>query len=348
MPIVTSRFRPPLFLCNGHLQTILPVLLPRNFVVTYERERFELDDGDFLDLDWVRSGSDKLAIFLHGLEGSSEDGFARGTAALLRSAGWDVLAWNFRSCGREMNRLARLYHSGDTSDLDVLIRLVVPTYSRVALVGVSLGGNVTLKYLGERIPPPSVIAAVAISVPVDLRASAFALDHRWSNRIYLNRFIKSLVAKVEKKAISFPDQFDMREIRSIRTFRQLDDRYTAPIHGFRDAADYWRQSSSLQYLRWISVPTLLLNARDDPFLTGESFPYSDAGLNANLFLETPESGGHVGFIDFANGFERWCEQRIVEFLSAVAARKRDDTAQQLSIAGVGPDLRAGRSKEADL
>ena len=348
MPIVTSRFRPPLFLCNGHLQTILRVLLPRNFGITYERERFELDDGDFLDLNWVRSGSDRLAILLHGLEGSSEDGFACGAAALLRSAGWDVLAWNFRSCGCEMNRLARFYHSGDTGDLDVLIELVAPAYARVALVAVSLGGNVALKYLGERIPHPSVIAAVAISVPVDLRASAFALDHRWSNRIYLNRFIKSLVAKVEKKAISFPDRFDLRGIRSVRTFRQFDDRYTAPIHGFRDAADYWKQSSSLQYLRRINVPTLLLNARDDPFLTRESFPYSDAGQNVNLFFETPKSGGHVGFIDFSNGFKRWCEWRAVEFLSAVAARKRDDTAQQLSIAGIGPDLRASHSKEADL
>jgi predicted alpha/beta-fold hydrolase len=320
MPIVTSRFRPPFFLRNGHLQTILPVLLPREFAVAYERERFELDDGDFLDLNWVRSGSDKLAILLHGLEGSSEDGFALGAATLLYSAGWDVLAWNFRSCGREMNRLPRFYHSGDTGDLDELIEFVAPQYSWIALVGVSLGGNVTLKYLGKRIPHPSIIAAVAISVPVDLRASAFALDHRWSNRIYLNRFIKLLVAKIEKKAISFPDQFDVRGIRSVRTFRQFDDRYTAPIHGFRDAADYWKQSSSLQYLRGIKVPTLLLNARDDPFLTRESFPYSDSRENAALFLETPESGGHVGFIDLANGIERWCEHRAVEFLSAVATK----------------------------
>jgi uncharacterized protein len=167
-----------------------------------------------------------------------------------------------------------------------------------------------------------VIAAVAISVPVDLRASAFALDHQWTNRIYLSRFIKLLVAKIEKKASSFPDQFDLRGIRSVRTFGQFDDRYTAPIHGFRDAGDYWKQSSSLQYLRKINVPTLLLNARDDPFLTRESFPYSDARQNADLFLETPESGGHVGFIEFANGFERWCEHRAVEFLSAVADQNR--------------------------
>jgi uncharacterized protein len=139
--------------------------------------------------------------------------------------------------------------------------------------------------------------------------------------LYLNRFIRSLLTKVEKKALSFPDQYDLRGSRSIRTFRQFDDRYTAPIHGFRDAADYWRQSSSLQYLRGINVPTLLLNARDDPFLTPECFPYSDAKQNAYLFLETPESGGHVGFIDLVNGLERWCERRVVEFLATVAVRK---------------------------
>jgi predicted alpha/beta-fold hydrolase len=322
MPIVTSSFRPPFFLRNGHLQTILPALLPRRLQVAYLRERMELDDGDFLDLDWVRAGSDKLAILSHGLEGSSEDGFVRGTATLLRLAGWDVLAWNLRGCSREPNRLARFYHSGETGDLDTLIHFAATAYSQVVLVGVSLGGNMTLKYLGERIPHPSVIGAAVVSVPVDLTASAAALDHRWSNRIYLNRFIKLLTAKIEKKALLFPDQFDVSKCRLIRTFKEFDDRYTAPIHGFRDAADYWKQSSSLQYLRGINVPTLLLNARDDPFLARECFPYSDAGQNACLFLETPDWGGHVGFIDLANGLERWCERRVVEFLEKIVARKR--------------------------
>ena len=304
------------------MQTILPALLPRRLQVAYLRERMELDDGDFLDLDWVRAGSDKLAIFSHGLEGSSDDGFVRGTATLLRLAGWDVLAWNLRSCGGELNRLARFYHSGETGDLDTLIQFAATAYSQIVLVGVSLGGNMTLKYLGERIPHPSVIGAVAVSVPVDLTASAAALDHRWSHRIYLNRFIQLLTAKIEKKALLFPDQFDVSKCRSIRTFKEFDDRYTAPIHGFRDAADYWKQSSSLQYLRGINVPTLLLNARDDPFLARECFPYSDAGQNACLFLETPDWGGHVGFIDLANELERWCERRAAEFLEKIVARKR--------------------------
>jgi predicted alpha/beta-fold hydrolase len=130
-----------------------------------------------------------------------------------------------------------------------------------------------------------------------------------------------LTAKIERKALSFPDRFDVSESKLIRTFKEFDDRYTAPIHGFRDAADYWKQSSSLQYLRGINVPTLLLNARDDPFLTRECFPYADASQNAYLFLETPDWGGHVGFIDLANGLERWCERRIVEFLETIFARK---------------------------
>jgi predicted alpha/beta-fold hydrolase len=318
MPVVTSRFRPPFFLRNGHLQTIFPVLLPRRFQVTYQRERMELEDGDFLNLDWIRAGSDRLAILSHGLEGSSED--CRGIATLLRWAGWDVLAWNFRSCGGELNRFARFYHSGDTADLDALVQFTALTYSQIVLLGVSLGGNILLKYLGERIPHPSIVAAVAISVPVDLTSSATALDHRWSNRLYLNRFIHSLLAKVQKKALNFPDHYDLRGSRLIRTFRQFDDRYTAPIHGFRDAADYWRQSSSLQYLQGITVPTLLLNACDDPFLTPECFPYGEAKRNPYLFLEAPESGGHVGFIDLVNGLERWCERRVVEFLARVAVR----------------------------
>jgi predicted alpha/beta-fold hydrolase len=323
MPIVASRFRPPFFLRNGHLQTILPAFLQPIGRVTFEPERLELEDGDFLDLDWVRTGADKVAVFTHGLEGSSKDANAQGLMAWLVSKGWDLLAWNFRGCGRDLNRLARFYHSGETGDLNTVMQLVSTKYSRIVLIGVSLGGNVILKYLGERIPHPSIVAAVAISVPVDLASSAAALDRRWSNRIYLNRFIKSLVSKVEKKALRFPDQFDLAGLRSIRTFKEFDERYTAPIHGFRDAADYWEQSSSRRYLGEITLPTLLLSARDDPLLTSECFPFADAERNANLFLETPRSGGHVGFIDLTTRLERWWERRAAEFLTWVEEHKGD-------------------------
>src|SRR5258708_32854445 len=172
MPILASRFRPPAFLHNGHVQTILPVLLPRRLSIVFEHERLELEDGDFLDLDWARIGEDKLAILSHGLEGCSDDGYNRGKATALHGAGWDALAWNLRGCGKEMNRLPRSYHSGETGDLGAVVRFAATKYSRIALVGFSLGGNLTLKYLGEASPHPAGIGAVASSVSIDLAATA--------------------------------------------------------------------------------------------------------------------------------------------------------------------------------
>ena len=198
-----------------------------------------------------------------------------------------------------------------------MIRLAATRYSRIALIGFSLGGNLTLKYLGEATPHPAVIGAAAISVPIDLAACARALDQRWSNRIYLRRFIKSLIAKVEAKALKFPDQLNVSRSRTIRTFQEFDDRYTAPIHGFRDASDYWKKSSARQYLNRITVPTLIINAWDDPFLTPECFPFAEAEQSPCLFFEAPGSGGHVGFVDLVQGVEPWSERRVVEFLACM-------------------------------
>ena len=320
MPVIASTFRPPYFLRNGHVQTILPVILPRRLPVVFERERLELEDGDFLDLHWSCAHQESpgpLAILLHGLEGSAGNGYIRGMAAAFNAAGWDALAWDLRGCGSEPNRLLRFYHSGETGDLAAVIRHAAASRSRIALVGFSLGGNIALKYMGEAAPHPAVACAVGISVPVDLASSARALDLRWSNRIYLRRFLKTLIAKIEAKAPRFPGRIDTAGIRSIRSFREFDDRYTARIHGFRDAADYWAQSSARQYLPRITLPTLLLNARNDPFLTPESFPFVEAERNPRLFFEAPESGGHVGFLDMARGLEPWSERRAVEFVTAI-------------------------------
>lgn len=279
----------------------------------------ELEDGDFLDLHWLRNGCERVAVLSHGLEGSVENDYIRGMAGALAAAGWDVLAWSFRGCGTEPNRLLRLYHSGATGDLDLVVRRLATNYPRIALVGFSLGGNLTLKYLGEAAPPPGVVAGAAISAPVDLAASARALDRRWANRIYLRRFLTTLVAKIEAKALRFPDDLDVTGARSIRSFQEFDDRFTAPMHGFRDAADYWTQSSARQFLPRITVPTLLLNARNDPFLAPECFPFAEAEASSSFFLEAPASGGHVGFLDLKNGLERFSERRVVEFLGAHAA-----------------------------
>jgi predicted alpha/beta-fold hydrolase len=320
MPVVVSRFQPPLHLRNGHLQSVLPTLLRRRFLVAFTRERLELADGDFVDLDWATSGRDRLAIISHGLEGSSRDNCVRGMATRLQRAGWDVLAWNFRGCGLEPNRLVRSYHSGETGDLGTVIALAAARYPQIALIGFSLGGNVTLKYLGEGGCHPAVIAGVAISVPIDLAASANAIDRRWSNRFYLRRFLSRLLPKIRAKSLRFPDRLDASRSHGIRTLREFDNLYTAPIHGFRDAEEYWEKSSARKYLDEIKVPALLLNARDDPFLTPESFPYTEAERSSYLFFEAPRSGGHVGFIDSASNFRRWHESRSLEFLEAAAKK----------------------------
>ncbi len=323
MPVLESRFRPPAWLRNAHLQTVWHVVRPRRWTLPQVPERLELPDGDFLDLAWMRrdaggAPADRLAVLTHGLESDAQAGYILGMASALHAAGWDALAWNFRGCGPEPNRLPRFYHSGETGDLGTVVRHAAERgpYTHIALVGFSLGGNVTLKYLGEAPPHPAVRAAAAISVPVDLAASARVLDRRHVNRIYLRRFIASLVGKVEAKAKRFPDGFDLRGIRRMRTFQEFDDRYTSRLHGFRDAADYWAQASARQFLASIRVPTLLLNARDDPFLSPECIPTAEAQASPCLFLEAPARGGHVGFVDFLSpGRATYAERRTVEFLS---------------------------------
>ena len=315
MPVIASAFRPAPLLRNGHMQTILPVLLPRCVRVTFARERLELADGDFLDLDWAKAGRQRVAILTHGLEGCSTQTYIRGLAAALGAAGWDVLAWNFRGCSGEPNWLPRAYHSGETGDLAAVIaQAVAAGYPRVALVGFSLGGNVVLKYLGETPAHPAVAAAVAISPPLALAPCAQKLDREWSNRLYLRRFLTSLKAKIEAKARLFPRQVDATGIRRITTFQEFDDRFTGPLHGFRDAADYWARSSARQFLPHLTVPTLVLSPRNDPFLAPAAYPWPEAKANPQLFLETPDSGGHVGFLDLRRGLQPWSERRVAEFL----------------------------------
>ena len=322
MPVVASRFQPPVWLRNPHLQTVWAAVARRGHAVRYERERLELPDGDFLDLDWSRAGHGRLAILSHGLEGDSSAGYVRGMALSLNAAGWDALAWTYRGCGVESNRLLRFYHSGETGDLGRVVAHAAANYAQVALIGFSLGGNLTLKYLGEADPHPAVVAGGAISAPVDLAASARRLDRRRGNRIYLRRFLKTLVAKVEDKAARFPGELDLVGIRRVRSFAEFDDRYTAPLHGFRDAEDYWKRASARPFLPAVRVPALLLNARDDPFLPRECFPVVEAEGSACFFLEAPAYGGHVGFVETLRPRgPNWLERRTLEFLATSLARR---------------------------
>lgn len=317
MPLIESQFTAPRLLRQGHLQTLLPLVLPRRRVVWTMRQRFELPDGDFVDLDWRRSGHSRVVILAHGLEGSAQAIYMRGMAGAVEAAGWDVVGWNFRGCSGEPNRLVRSYHSGESGDLRSIVEHVSKQYGQIALVGFSLGGNIVLKYLGEQPPHPAVCAAVAISSPVDLKSSAIALDACRSNWLYLQRFLRALVAKVQAKARQFPDQIDAAVFRRVRTFREFDDRYTAPVHGFIDAEDYWARASSLPHLPRIGVPALIINALNDPLLGSPSFPREAAIANQALFLEAPRHGGHVGFLDFSAGLQPWHEARAVAFLKEV-------------------------------
>ena len=315
MPVIRSQFNPPWLLRNAHLQTVLPVILRRGTRVGYERERLELPDSDFLDLDWLPAASERVAILSHGLEGSSRDATIRSMACALQRSGWNVLAWNYRGCSGELNRLPRLYHSGETGDLALVVEHAARRFSCLALIGCSLGGNLVLKYLGEAPPHGAVACAAALSVPLDLAASARALDQRLANRIYLRRLIASLIRKVRAKARHFPQRIDASQARGIHGFEDFDGRFTAPVHGFRDAEDYWTKCSSRQFLSEITIPTLILSARDDPFLTRDCFPFAEAEASARLFLEAPEVGGHLGFLSSLNCEETWAEKRVVEFLA---------------------------------
>lgn len=313
-----DHYQPPFGFRNPHVQTVYPTLFRKIPVVTDLRERIETPDDDFIDLDWSPChGAKRLAVITHGLEGHSRSQYCQGMATALVKAGWDVLAWNFRGCSGEPNRRRRSYHSGATGELQIVLDHVFATrhYREVGLVGFSLGGNVTLKYLGDLGADldPRIRGAVALSVPCDLAGSARQLE-RWQNRIYMARFMRSLRAKIREKARRFPGTLSTEGLDGMRTFAQFDDAYTAPIHGFAGADDYWAQCSCRHVLARIAVPTLLISALDDPFLTPECYPREAAASNPCFTLETPQHGGHLGFVEFNDEGTYWSERRTVAFL----------------------------------
>lgn len=322
MPVVDCHYSPPFLLANGYLQSILPALFRRIDCSHFERERLSTDDGDFLDLDWSRVEStedldDKtLVVISHGLEGHSRRPYVAGIAREANEQGWDVLAWNFRSCSGEMNKTLRFYHSGATDDLHrVLMHAHDLGYSAIHLVGFSMGGNLSLLYAGRagRDIPHYVKSVCAFSVPCDLSDSAKQLSLPL-NKIFMWRFLKDLRAKIEAKARDFPARINADNYHLIKNFRHFDDRYTAPIHGFKDAADYWQKSSCKPVLKDIRVPALLINAKNDPFLAESCFPYDEAKNSRWLHLEVPQSGGHVGFMEINRNHIYWMERRVVKWL----------------------------------
>ena len=290
----------------GHLQTVMASLFPPP-PVRFQRERWDAPDGDFIDVDFAgdaRAG--RLMVLFHGLEGCSDSHYARLLAGALPDAGWRVAIPHWRGCSGEANRLPRAYHSGDTAEVDWMLRRFP---GPIDVIGISLGGNALLKWLGERGSEATrlVRRAAAVSAPLDLAAAGSALDRGLNRLLYTRMFLSTLKPKSLAQLDRFPGLFDRARLRASRTFREFDDLYTAPLHGFRNVDHYWTSSSSGPWLERIEVPTLVLNARNDPFLPEEALLAATRKAAPSVLLELPRTGGHVGFS------AEWLRRRLIEF-----------------------------------
>ncbi|MGY6523282.1 MAG: YheT family hydrolase [Mongoliitalea sp.] len=319
MPIIkhSSYANYPKWLFNGHLETIVPSIFRKIEGVSYKRERITTPDQDFLDLDWSRVGSDTLLVISHGLEGSSERHYAKALAKLFNQQGIDALAWNNRSCSGEMNLAPILYHHGATYDLDTVIQHVenFSDYAVIYLVGISMGGAQTLKYLGEKgLDLNSKIKKAAVySTPCNLPDSAATL--RWKkNSFYTKRFLEKLKAKMRVKGQQYPELVDLDLLERVKDFDTFDTYFTAKLHGFKDAEDFYQGVSADRHMPNIQIPTLIINALNDPLLYDRCFPVKLAEKSSHLFLEMPQRGGHTGFQVKGQEFT-WAEMRFLDFLN---------------------------------
>ena len=316
MPLISSSSytERPFYLFNPHLETIAPSAFRKVKLPPYTRERIETPDDDFLDLDWLQKGNHQLVVLSHGLEGDSSRPYIQGMAKVFSENGWDVLAWNCRSCSGEINRARRMYHHGVSDDLEFVVQHALKEgYQKLILVGFSMGGSITLKYLGEHRHqlPKEVTRAVVFSVPCDLGGSARALSAK-GNAFYRKRFLRKLGRKIKAKANQMPELFSCEGLERINHFPDFDGRFTAPLHGFKDADDFYEQASANRYIPEIRIPTLIVNAKNDPMLPESCYPVGLAREHPFVYLETPEKGGHVGF-SLAGQQMNWAEQRALEF-----------------------------------
>jgi uncharacterized protein len=329
MPLIQNAdYQAPFWLPDGHSQTIFPSVFRKVTGVNYVRERISTPDGDFLDLDLSENNSkleqpktessnrqqfnNSIIIFSHGLEGDTSRQYITGMVKNFNANGFDCLAWNFRSCSGEINQTKRFYHSGATDDLGTIVKYSLSKgYDKIYLVGFSLGGNLTLKYLGEKGQNlyPEIQKAVTFSVPLHLSSSSKKIG--W---LYTKRFNKSLIKKILEKSQRFPEfQIDTSNIAKIKTLKDFDDAYTSQLHGFIDAEDYYERNSSLYFLDKINIPTLIINAKNDPFLSKECFPFEKIKTMEKIYFQAPEMGGHCGFYPDDFGGVLWSERRALEW-----------------------------------
>lgn len=322
MPVIYSKYQAPLLFKNPHLHTIIPYLLRARPKIKYSRTRINTKDNDFLDLDFLKhkEKNNSLAIICHGLESNSETGTEASIAKILFDHSYDILAMNYRGCSGKTNKLIKTYHSGKSEDLKEVIDYVSNNYKyeNIYLIGISIGGNIVLKYLGEEssLVNPKIKRAVALSSPIDLACSAEQMAKE-KNYIYMKRFLLNLYRKMKIKAQKFPEKVSVQDFHRIKNFHDFDEKYTAPLNGFKSAEDYWAKASSKPYLSSIKTPTLMLSSEDDTFLGKNCYPTNEAMDNKNLFLEITKHGGHVGFMDFNKENIYYHERRILEFFNQV-------------------------------
>jgi hypothetical protein len=316
--IKQSSFKPAWWLPGAHAQTIWPGITRRRTDINLAWERLELPDQDFIDLVWTPVTDGPTVIVLHGLEGSLNSHYAKGILPAFHNKGWRAVLMHFRGCSGTHNRLARGYHSGDTGDLKYLIKLLRARYPKqpLAATGYSLGGNVLLKYLGECGKDSGLTAATAVSVPFVLSRAADRLMRGYS-RFYQHYLIRRIQQRVMDKFKDRNDApFSITDVPTWNNFHLFDNFVTAPLHGFSSSDEYYRLSSSRQYLKSIDTPTLIIHAENDPFLTPDAIP-NETDLSENVTLELSSDGGHAGFVSgkFPWRPRYWLEERIPEFLS---------------------------------
>ena len=319
------KYTAPFWLPNGHLQTIIPATLLAKPAIRFRRERWDAPDGDFVDVDFVdgQPGQPFVVLF-HGLEGSSDSHYARALMAAVAARGWSGAVPHFRGCSGELNRAPRFYHSGDSTEVDWIVRRLHPRATgKFYVAGVSLGGNALLRWLGESQHQADFVdAAASVSAPLDLAQGGVSLSKGF-NRLYTRMFLQTLKPKCEAKLKQFPGLFDVHAMRAARDLYAFDNAVTAPLHGYRDTDDYWHRASAKHVLNDITVPTLVLNALNDPFLPGVHLPRR---ASRQVVLEYPAHGGHVGFAvgGVPDGLG-WLPQRLLHFLAGANSDAGNNT-----------------------
>lgn len=312
-----TPYTPPLLLSNGHVQTIYAAKISPVPQVNYLRQRWELPDGDFVDVDWVSStfsnnNAPVLALF-HGLEGSSQSTYAKTMMAKAESLGWRGLVIHFRGCSGEPNRLSRVYYAGDSEEINLLLTLLrnsvgnkVPVY----VAGFSLGGNALLKWLGEHAKSAHLLVskAAAVSATIDLAAAADTLDSGINRLVYTPQFVSTMRPKALLIAERFPSLLDSQKILAAKTIHDIDTSVTAILYGAKSAQDYYEKNSAKPWLKYIQIPTLILNAKNDPFYPAEKLA-KPSEVSNNVTLEYPDSGGHVGFVSYNN----WLASHLIQY-----------------------------------